>query len=175
MNEGFGTVQGHLFVFAALIIASICTRYFSRARRPAAVRRYCVRGTRPSNDLSHATYCASSSLRACTLRFPSVVRSRRLRSLNDSHSLAARALTIPRRRRSWISRSRSRGVRRSRCSRESVVVSRELTPLRSTLACRLSTLDSRLSTRLATVLPRNHQSDADMQAAETGGHEAVSP
>ena len=58
---------------AALMIASMCARYFSSARRPAAVRRYSVRGTRPSNVFSHPMYCASSSLRAWTLRLPSVV------------------------------------------------------------------------------------------------------
>ena len=84
----------------ALISASMWTRYFSSARRPAAVRRYSVRGTRPSNDLSHAMYWASSSLRAWTLRLPSVVSSRRFRSLNDRRSLTASALTMPRRSRS---------------------------------------------------------------------------
>ena len=42
----------------------------------------------------------SSSVRMWTLRFPSVVRSSRLRSLNDNRSFAASALTMPRRRRS---------------------------------------------------------------------------
>ena len=50
------------------MMASMWARYFSKARRPAAVMRYSVRGMRPSNDLSHAMYSASSSLRACTLR-----------------------------------------------------------------------------------------------------------
>ena len=54
---------------------------------------------------------ASSSLRAWTLRLPSVVCSSRLRSLNVSRSLTASALTMPRRRRSWMSRSSSSGLR----------------------------------------------------------------
>ena len=44
---------------------------FERARRPVAVGQYSVRGTRPS--LHAGNVCASSSLRAWTLRLPSVV------------------------------------------------------------------------------------------------------
>ena len=51
------TASASVQSLTALMIASMCTRYFSSARRPAAVRRYSVRGTRPSNDLSHAMYC----------------------------------------------------------------------------------------------------------------------
>src|SRR5258707_9626108 len=46
------------------------TTLFRSARRPAAVKRYSVRGIRPSKDLREARYPPSSSLRACTLRFP---------------------------------------------------------------------------------------------------------
>ena len=85
---------------AFAIIASMWARYLSNARRPAAVSRYSVRGMRSSNVLSHAMYAASSSLRAWTLRFPSVVCSSRFSSLNVSRSLTASALTMPRRSRS---------------------------------------------------------------------------
>jgi hypothetical protein len=60
--------------------ASMWARYFSNARRPAGVRRYSVRGSRASKLFSTAMYCASSSL-------PSVVCSRRLRSVNVRRSL----------------------------------------------------------------------------------------
>src|SRR5581483_4130855 len=145
------------------MIASIWLRYFSSARRPAAVSRYSVRGTRPSNDLSQATYSASSSFRACTLRLPSVVCSSRLRSVNDSRSLAASALTMPRRSRSWMTRSRSSAVRF--CTRSAPVF-------------RLSSFDSRLSTAnflLTAIAPRNHVSEPEMKRAESGGHESVAP
>src|SRR5882724_4261374 len=52
-------------------------------------------------------YAASSSRRACTLRLPSVAFISRFRSLNDSVSFTASALTMPRRTRSWIRRSRA--------------------------------------------------------------------
>src|SRR5262245_2766687 len=42
-----------------------CPRYVPSARRPFAVNRYSVLGTRPSNDFVLATYPADSSLRAC--------------------------------------------------------------------------------------------------------------
>src|SRR5215208_7733466 len=51
-------------------------------------------------------YPASSSLRAWTLRLPSVVFIRFLSALKVSDSFAARALMIPSRKRSWINRSR---------------------------------------------------------------------
>src|SRR6476469_4158664 len=60
---------------------------------------------RPSNDLVAVRYSASSNFRACTLRFPSVVSRSFFSSLKVSDSLTESALSIPRRRRSWISRS----------------------------------------------------------------------
>ena len=43
--------EGHArYPLAALINASMCDKYFSNARRPAAVSEYSVRGMRPSND-----------------------------------------------------------------------------------------------------------------------------
>src|SRR5437879_2385644 len=83
------------------------SRYRSSARRPVAVSRYRVWGTRPANDLVQVTYCAPSSLRAWTLRFPSVVLRSVFSSLNVSASFTASALTMPRRTRSWIRRSSS--------------------------------------------------------------------
>src|SRR5215467_3532217 len=82
------------------IHSSIWSRYSASADRPLPVRRYSVRGTRPSKNFTHETYSASSSLRAWTLRFPSVVLRTRLRSLKLSESLVASALTMPSRIRS---------------------------------------------------------------------------
>ena len=83
------------------------SRYFSKALRPAGASVYSVRGIRPSKLLLHRMYLASSSLRAWTLKFPSVVLSNFFRSLKVSDELAARALIIPKRMRSWIKRSKS--------------------------------------------------------------------
>src|SRR5688500_2652813 len=81
----------------ASISASMWPRYDSRAARPSAVSRYAVRGVRPANDLVHERYPASSSFRACTLRFPSLVFSAALRSLKVRVSATASALMIERR------------------------------------------------------------------------------
>src|SRR5262245_50465365 len=142
------------------MIASMWVRYFSKALRPAGVMRNSVRGMRPSNDLSHAMYSASSSFRAWTLRLPSVVRSSRFRSLNVSRSFTASALTMPSRRRSWMRRSRSSGPRFGGAS-----------------GFRFRTSDFRLraSDFLPTVSPRNDQPEHDVQAAEAGGHQPVPP
>ena len=43
------------FLRAALMSASMWSRYFSNARRPAALNRYSVRGVRPANVFSHST------------------------------------------------------------------------------------------------------------------------
>src|ERR1700744_5468415 len=60
---------------------------------------------RPSNDLVQTMYSASSSLRAWTLKFPSVVSRSFFSSLNVSDGFTARALTIRRRMGSEIRRS----------------------------------------------------------------------
>ena len=90
----------------------MCAIIFERAvaRGGEAVS---VRGSRPSNVVA-GDVLASSSFRACTLRLPSVVSSRRLSSLNVRRSLTASALMMPSRRRSWISRSRPKRARGSR-------------------------------------------------------------
>lgn len=43
------------FFRVALMSASMWSRYFSNARRPAALSRYSVRGVRPTNVFSHST------------------------------------------------------------------------------------------------------------------------
>ena len=43
------------FFRVALMSASMWSRYFSNARRPAALSRYSVRGVRPANVFSHST------------------------------------------------------------------------------------------------------------------------
>ena len=47
---------GTIYFFrVALMSASMWSRYFSNARRPAALSRYSVRGVRPANVFSHST------------------------------------------------------------------------------------------------------------------------
>src|SRR5277367_1472275 len=145
------------------IHSSIWSRYSVRARRPEAVRRYSVRGTRPSKNFIQEMYCASSSLRAWTLRLPSVVLRTRLRSLKLRESLVARALTIPRRMRSWMRRSSSGSSGARACSRIFG---------RSWGAGFAGLRDGR---GLATVAPRDEKSEEDVEASETGGQECVSP
>src|SRR5438067_739184 len=137
------------------------SRYCSRARRPAPVSRYSVFGIRPSNDFVQVTYDASSSLRACTLRLPSVVLRSALSSLKLKLSLTASALTMPRRTRSWISRSSSpvRGATAARARATS----------RSAASAFLAALC------LATVPPGNESAEHDVQRAEPRRHQPVSP
>src|SRR5437764_105318 len=137
------------------------SRYCSRARRPAPVSRYSVFGIRPSNDFVQVTYDASSSLRACTLRLPSVVLRSALSSLKLRLSLTASALTMPRRTRSWISRSSSpvRGATAARARATS----------RSAASAFLAALC------LATVPPGNESAEHDVQRAEARRHQPVSP
>src|SRR5213593_1582413 len=104
-------------------------------------------------------YCASSSRRACTLKLPSVVLSRALSWLKLNDSLTASALTMPRRTRSWISRSSS-------AARE---------PPRSLLSpCSTASVFLAVPC-LATVPPSNDHAEPDVQAAEPRGHEPVPP
>src|SRR5271165_1175837 len=140
--------------------ASMWYRYRSKAFRPGAVRRYSVLGILPSNDFVHVTYCASSSRRACTLRLPSVVRSTFFNSLKVNESLTARALTIPRRIRSWMMRSRYG----SAFSTDDWSV---LTGLAERFLPGTTSL-FRAALALATVPPRNQESENDMQATEPG-------
>src|SRR5882672_1190362 len=107
-------------------------------------------------------YCASSSRRACTLKFPSVVWSRALSWLKLNESFTASALTMPRRTRSWISRSSS-------AARPPPPTPRS--PLRPS-----STASVFLAAPcLATVTPSNDHAERDVQAAEPRSHHPVSP
>ena len=51
----FARRQAIYFFRVALMSASMWSRYFSNARRPAALSRYSVRGVRPANVFSHST------------------------------------------------------------------------------------------------------------------------
>src|SRR5882724_1212252 len=107
-------------------------------------------------------YCASSSRRACTLKFPSVVLSRALSWLKLNESFTASALTMPRRTRSWISRSSS--------------AARSPPPPPRSLLSPCSTASVFLAAPcLATVPPSNDHAEHDVQAAEPRGHEPVPP
>src|SRR6185312_9961910 len=139
------------------------SRYRSSARRPAAVSRYSVLGIRPSNDLVHVMYCASSSRRACTLKFPSVVLSRALSWLKLNESFTASALTMPRRTRSWISRS------------SSAARSPPPPPPRSLLSPCSTASVFLAAPCLATVPPSNDHAEPDMQTAEPRRHDPVAP
>src|SRR5437870_2456639 len=107
-------------------------------------------------------YCASSSRRACTLKLPSVVLSRALSWLKLNESFTASALTMPRRTRSWISRSSS-------AARDPPPPPRSLLSPCSTASVLLAALC------LATVPPGNDHAEPDVQAAEPRCHDPVSP
>src|SRR5215212_4640869 len=155
---------------------SMWPRYLSSARRPAAVKRYSVLGVRPSKYLLQTTYCASSSLRAWTLRLPSVVFRSCLRSLKVSDSLTARALTMARRTRSCISRSSSAaaagpsvGLLRLGCGGCSRKPSGEL------CAPAFFARSFAKAFCLATVVPRYVQPENDVEQPEARGHQGVAP
>src|SRR5437762_11055392 len=114
---------------------------------------------RPANDLLHVTYCASSSLRACTLKLPSVVLRSAFSSLKANASFTASALTMPSRTRSWIRRSSSaaRGARSPRGGAEAAAAVFRTAP------------------DLATVPPCDDAAEHDVQAAESGRQAPVSP
>src|SRR3977135_2718336 len=107
-------------------------------------------------------YCASSSRRACTLKLPSVVLSRALSWLKLNESFTASALTMPRRTRSWISRSSS-------------AARRPPPPPRSLLSPRSTASGFLAAPCLATVPPSNDHAEPDVQAAEPRGHDPVPP
>src|SRR3989442_750147 len=137
------------------------SRYRSRARRPAAVRRYTVWGTRPANDFVQLMYCASSSLRACTLKLPSDVLSAAFKSLKVRLSLTARALTMPSRTRSWMRRSSAAAGAGRRLGGPTGVGAGAV--FRAPLSA------------LATVPPRDDRAERDVEAAEAGGQDTVRP
>src|SRR2546421_3720916 len=113
---------------------------------------------RPANDLLHVMYCASSSLRACTLKLPSVVLRSAFSSLKVNASFTASALTMPRRTRSWISRSSS-AARSARSPRGGGATASGF----------------RTAPDLATVPPCDDPAEHDVQAAEAGRQAPVSP
>src|SRR2546421_1618710 len=114
---------------------------------------------RPANDLLHEMYCASSSLRACTLKLPSVVLRSPFSSLKVNASFTASALTMPSRTRSWISRSSS-AARSARSPRGGGDATASV---------------FRAAPDLATVPPCDDSAEHDVQAAESGRQEPVSP
>src|SRR5688572_32398145 len=109
-------------------------------------------------------YPASSSLRACTLRLPSVVFIKFFRSLKVSDSLAASALIIPRRRRSWIKRSRL-GAALFSLAGDACVLGTSATGFWGTVFFAVECL--------ATVFPHNNCTKNQVQAAETGSHKPI--
>src|SRR5438128_2432163 len=113
---------------------------------------------RPANDLLHVMYCASSSLRARTLKLPSVVLRSAFSSLKVNASFTASALTMPRRTRSWISRSSS-AARSARSPRGGGATASGF----------------RTAPDLATVPPCDDPAEHDVQAAEAGRQAPVSP
>src|SRR6266581_1419401 len=92
-------------------------------------------------------------------QLPSVVLSRALSWLKLNDSLTASALTMPRRTRSWISRSSS-------AARE---------PPRSLLSPCSTASVFRAAPCLATVPPSDDHAEPDVQAAEPRSHEPVAP
>src|ERR1039457_4848362 len=115
---------------------------------------------RPSKLFEHSTYSASSSRRACTLRLPSVVCNSFLSSLKLRESLTARALTIPKRIRSWMMRSRF-GRALSRVSRSAI----GLAPLSGRVLGEGEWFGRAIAV-LATVPPGDYDSKRDVDHAE---------
>src|SRR5262245_9055192 len=111
-------------------------------------------------------YCASSRRRACTLRLPSLVLSSDLSSLNVSDSFTASALAMPRRTRSWMTRS-SEGVPSTGSMTR---ISRPPPPSRLRAAP-----SGRGAVFLATVTPRDQGAKDDVQGAEADRQVAVAP
>src|SRR5215813_1961689 len=112
---------------------------------------------RPSKLLVQERYPPSSSLRAWTLRLPSVVSNSFFNSLKVSDSLTASALRIPKRKRSCTSRS-----------------SFEASPTASSGAGFLSR-SLRTALDLAAIFHRNHQTENHVQPAESRGHQDRAP
>src|SRR5260370_34697478 len=106
---------------------------------------------------------ATSSLRACTLKLPSLVFSSAFSSLKVRLSLTARALTMPKRTRSWISRS-SWAACAARAARRCAPlgVAAPGSEFRTTLV-------------LATVPPGDDAAEDDAEPAASGGHPPVAP
>src|SRR5256886_9124856 len=114
---------------------------------------------RPANDLLHEMYCASRSLRAGTLKLPSVVLRSPFSSLKVNASFTASALTMPSRTRSWISRSSS-AARSARSPRGDGDATASV---------------FRTAPDLATVPLCDDSAEHDVQAAESGRQAPVSP
>src|SRR5262249_57845910 len=106
-------------------------------------------------------YWASSSLRVCTLRLPSVVLSSFFKSLKLSDWLTARALTIPSRILSWMSRSSCAGPRLGAALATSLIS--------RSLRCR--SLESACC--LATIPPGYYDSENYVEPAESRRHEPI--
>src|SRR5260370_34020175 len=106
---------------------------------------------------------ATSSLRACTLKLPSCVVRRAFSSLKVRLSWTARALTMPKRTRSWISRS-SWAACAARAARRCAPlgVAAPGSEFRTTLV-------------LATVPPGDAAAEDEVEPAESGGHPPVAP
>src|SRR5262245_63156381 len=119
---------------------------------------------RPANDFVQTMYWASSSLRACTLRLPSVVWSSAFRSLNVSDSFTASALAMPSRTCSWMTRSNA--------GTAPLLVAARLRPVPRPS---FRSFTSRAAFDLATVLPRDPVSEQHVQPAETEREQRVSP
>src|SRR5438132_1187500 len=113
---------------------------------------------RPANDLLQVMYCASSSLRACTLKLPSVVLRSAFSSLKVNASFTASALTMPSRTRSWIRRSSS-AARKARSPRGGAATASGF----------------RTAPDLATVPPCDNPAEHDVQAAESARQAPGSP
>src|SRR5580658_6168910 len=93
--------------------------------------------------------------------------SRSFNSLNVREVFTARALTIARRVRSWIRRSRFTAVVSADCAPPAPPV------MRFNLS--LSSRDARKAPDLAAIFPRDHRSKNDVQTPESRGQECVAP
>ena len=125
-------------------------------------------GPPPVEALGAGDVPASSSLRACTLRLPSVVLQQRLELVEVSDSTAASALTMPSRMRWWMRLSRGPPARpgRARRGRGGALPRGAVVPDRPRRAAAFES---------ATVPPRHEHPEGRVQSAEARDHELSGP
>src|ERR1700683_2418035 len=121
-----------------------------------------VLGRRASKDFVQLRYLASSSLRACALRLPSLTSNSALSSLKVSSSRTASALIMPRRTRSYTRRSKRASSRPA-----------PATPARLTRCAAGPGVGTRALALLAMPLPSDEHAEGHVQAAEAGGQRKV--
>src|SRR5580700_6962162 len=121
-------------------------------------------GRRPSNDLVQVRYFASSSLRACALRLPSLTSNSAFSSLKVSSSRTASALIMPRRTRSYTRRSKRASSRPA-----------PATPASFARCAAGAGLRTRGLALVAMPLSSDEHAEGQVQAAEAGSERKIVP